>query len=51
MGRCLADDQGPPHARRLADGITRSTLLSIDGAAHLAPVEQPHRLLNALTTT
>lgn len=39
----------PAHARRLADGINRSTLLEIDGAAHLAPVEQPQRLLSALT--
>lgn len=38
----------PAHARRLADGIARSTLLEIDGAAHLAPAEQPDRVLRAL---
>ncbi|MFC9930742.1 3-oxoadipate enol-lactonase [Streptomyces sp. NPDC127190] len=39
----------PAHARRLADGIARSTLLEIDGAGHLAPAEQPARVLTALT--
>ncbi|WP_328698453.1 bifunctional 3-oxoadipate enol-lactonase/4-carboxymuconolactone decarboxylase PcaDC [Streptomyces sp. NBC_00342] len=38
----------PAHARRLADGITRSTLLEIDRAAHLAPTEQPQRVMHAL---
>ncbi|NGO70981.1 3-oxoadipate enol-lactonase [Streptomyces boncukensis] len=38
----------PVHARRLADGIARATLVEIDGAAHLAPAEQPERVLHAL---
>jgi len=38
----------PAHARELADGIAGSTLVELAGAAHLAPVEQPERVLNAL---
>ncbi|MEV6162376.1 3-oxoadipate enol-lactonase [Streptomyces sp. NPDC052052] len=38
----------PVHARQLADGIAHSTLVEIDGAAHLAPAEQPQRVLHAL---
>ncbi|MZD07471.1 3-oxoadipate enol-lactonase [Streptomyces sp. SID5785] len=38
----------PVHARRLADGIARSTLVELDGAGHLAPAEQPEQVLTAL---
>jgi 3-oxoadipate enol-lactonase/4-carboxymuconolactone decarboxylase len=38
----------PAHARRLADAIPRASLTEIDGAAHLAPVEQPARVTAAL---
>ncbi|GAA2066153.1 hypothetical protein GCM10009801_12240 [Streptomyces albiaxialis] len=39
----------PAHARELADGIARSTLVEIDGAGHLAPAERPSSVLAALT--
>ncbi|WTW92365.1 3-oxoadipate enol-lactonase [Streptomycetaceae bacterium NBC_01309] len=39
----------PAHARELADGMPDSTLLELAAAAHLANVEQPHRVLAALT--
>lgn len=39
----------PPHARELADGIPAATLLEIPGAGHLAPVEQPKVVLDALS--
>ncbi|MFC5907536.1 3-oxoadipate enol-lactonase [Streptacidiphilus monticola] len=38
----------PGHARQLADGIADSTLVEITGAAHLAPAEQPERVLRAM---
>lgn len=38
----------PPHARRLADGIPGSGLVELPGAAHLAPVERPQAVLDAL---
>lgn len=38
----------PAHARELADGIAGSSLVEINGAAHLAPAEQPERVLGAL---
>jgi 3-oxoadipate enol-lactonase/4-carboxymuconolactone decarboxylase len=38
----------PVHARELADGIGGSSLVEINGAAHLAPAEQPERVLHAL---
>jgi 3-oxoadipate enol-lactonase/4-carboxymuconolactone decarboxylase len=38
----------PADARLLADAIPGATLLEIDGAAHLAPAEQPERVLRAL---
>ncbi|WP_031517874.1 3-oxoadipate enol-lactonase [Streptomyces sp. NRRL F-5123] len=38
----------PVHARELADGIDGSSLVEINGAAHLAPVQQPQRVLHAL---
>ncbi|NGN65634.1 3-oxoadipate enol-lactonase [Streptomyces sp. A7024] len=38
----------PDHARRLADGIPRASLVELDGAAHLALAEQPQRVLRAL---
>ena len=40
----------PPHSRELADGIPGSTLIELPGAAHLAPVEQPGAVLDALRT-
>ncbi|MFF2076112.1 3-oxoadipate enol-lactonase [Kitasatospora sp. NPDC058162] len=44
-----ADPATPPaHARELADGIPRATLLEIAGASHLAPVERPQAVLDAL---
>lgn len=43
------DTAAPPvHARELADGIAGAGLVEIDGAAHLAPAEQPERVLHAL---
>jgi 3-oxoadipate enol-lactonase/4-carboxymuconolactone decarboxylase len=38
----------PVHARELADGIGGSSLVEINGAAHLAPAQQPQRVLHAL---
>lgn len=38
----------PVHARELADGISGAGLVEINGAAHLAPAQQPERVLNAL---
>lgn len=38
----------PPHARELADGIARSTLLELPGVGHLAPIEAPARVAAAL---
>lgn len=38
----------PAHARELADAIGGSGLVEINGAAHLAPVEQPERVTHAL---
>lgn len=38
----------PPHARELADGIPGAGLVELPGAAHLAPIEQPHAVLTAL---
>ena len=38
----------PPHARELADGIAGSGLVEIPRAGHLAPVEQPRAVLDAL---
>ncbi|NJP46365.1 bifunctional 3-oxoadipate enol-lactonase/4-carboxymuconolactone decarboxylase PcaDC [Actinacidiphila epipremni] len=38
----------PPHARALADGIRSATLLELPGAAHLAPVEQPDAVAEAV---
>ncbi|BBA96407.1 putative 3-oxoadipate enol-lactone hydrolase/4-carboxymuconolactone decarboxylase [Actinacidiphila reveromycinica] len=38
----------PEDARLLADSIAGSTLLELDAAAHLAPAEQPQRVLHAL---
>lgn len=38
----------PVHARELADGIGGAGLVEIDGAGHLAPAEQPERVLHAL---
>ncbi|MFI0898990.1 3-oxoadipate enol-lactonase [Streptomyces sp. NPDC020983] len=38
----------PVHARELADGISGAGLVEISGAAHLAPVQQPQRVLHAL---
>lgn len=40
----------PPHARELADGIPDATLVEIPGAAHLANVDQPDRVTQALLT-
>ncbi|MFC5835486.1 4-carboxymuconolactone decarboxylase [Nonomuraea insulae] len=40
----------PPHARELADGIQDATLVEIPGAAHLANVDQPDRVTQALLT-
>ncbi|CAG7612954.1 bifunctional 3-oxoadipate enol-lactonase/4-carboxymuconolactone decarboxylase PcaDC [Actinacidiphila bryophytorum] len=43
------DTAAPPvHARELADGIAGAGLVEIGGAAHLAPAEQPERVLHAL---
>jgi 3-oxoadipate enol-lactonase/4-carboxymuconolactone decarboxylase len=43
------DKAAPPaHARELADGINGSGLVELSGAAHLAPAEQPERVLHAL---
>jgi 3-oxoadipate enol-lactonase/4-carboxymuconolactone decarboxylase len=44
------DDRATPpnHARELADGIPGAALVEIPGAAHLAPAEQPGRVLTAL---
>jgi 3-oxoadipate enol-lactonase/4-carboxymuconolactone decarboxylase len=38
----------PAHSRELADGIAGSGLLELNGAAHLAPAEQPARVRDAL---
>ncbi|ACU73747.1 3-oxoadipate enol-lactonase [Catenulispora acidiphila DSM 44928] len=38
----------PPHSRELADGIAGAGLLEIPGAGHLAPVERPRPVLDAL---
>ncbi|WP_194916721.1 bifunctional 3-oxoadipate enol-lactonase/4-carboxymuconolactone decarboxylase PcaDC [Catenulispora rubra] len=38
----------PSHARELVDGIHGAGLVEIPGAAHLAPVEQPGAVLDAL---
>jgi 3-oxoadipate enol-lactonase/4-carboxymuconolactone decarboxylase len=38
----------PAHARELADGIAGSTLVELAGAGHLAPVERPAAVLDAL---
>ncbi|WP_431031803.1 4-carboxymuconolactone decarboxylase [Streptomyces sp. P6-2-1] len=38
----------PAHARHLADRVPHATLTEIDGAAHLAPAEQPARVTAAL---
>lgn len=38
----------PPHARELADGIADAALVEIPGAGHLAPVERPSEVLDAL---
>ncbi|NUS15877.1 MAG: 3-oxoadipate enol-lactonase [Streptomyces sp.] len=38
----------PVHARELADGIHGSNLVEINGAGHLAPAQQPQRVLHAL---
>ncbi|WP_194898978.1 bifunctional 3-oxoadipate enol-lactonase/4-carboxymuconolactone decarboxylase PcaDC [Catenulispora pinisilvae] len=38
----------PPHSRELADGIMGAGLLEIPAAGHLAPVERPHAVLDAL---
>ena len=38
----------PVHARELVDGIADATLFEIPGAGHLAPVEQPEAVLDAL---
>ena len=40
----------PAHARQLADGIPGAALTEIPGASHLAPAEQPERVLSALLT-
>ncbi len=44
------DDQAtpPPHARALADGILDAQLLELPRAAHLANVERPRAVLDAL---
>ncbi|WP_063770089.1 bifunctional 3-oxoadipate enol-lactonase/4-carboxymuconolactone decarboxylase PcaDC, partial [Streptacidiphilus melanogenes] len=39
----------PAQARELADGIADATLVELPRAAHLAPAEQPDRVLAALT--
>ncbi|SCE12634.1 3-oxoadipate enol-lactonase / 4-carboxymuconolactone decarboxylase, partial [Streptomyces sp. SolWspMP-sol7th] len=38
----------PAHARHLADAVPHASLTEIDGAAHLAPAEQPDRVTTAL---
>jgi 3-oxoadipate enol-lactonase/4-carboxymuconolactone decarboxylase len=38
----------PEHARELADGIDEATLLELPGAAHLAGVERPEAVADAL---
>jgi 3-oxoadipate enol-lactonase/4-carboxymuconolactone decarboxylase len=38
----------PEQSRELADGIHDATLLELPGAAHLAPVERPGRVADAL---
>ncbi|MFI6692875.1 3-oxoadipate enol-lactonase [Streptomyces sp. NPDC050433] len=38
----------PAHARALADGIAHAQLVELPRAAHLAPVEQPRAVLDAL---
>ncbi|NUR60105.1 MAG: 3-oxoadipate enol-lactonase [Catenulispora sp.] len=38
----------PSHARELADGIAGAGLAEIPGAGHLAPVEKPRAVLDAL---
>jgi 3-oxoadipate enol-lactonase / 4-carboxymuconolactone decarboxylase len=38
----------PSHARELADGIAGAALVEIPGAGHLAPVERPRAVLDAL---
>jgi 3-oxoadipate enol-lactonase/4-carboxymuconolactone decarboxylase len=38
----------PSHARELADGIGGAGLVEIPGAGHLAPVEKPRAVLDAL---
>ncbi|MFD4754365.1 3-oxoadipate enol-lactonase [Streptomyces sp. NPDC058426] len=38
----------PAHARHLADAVPHASLTEIDGAAHLAPAEQPDRVTIAL---
>ncbi|MER6945334.1 4-carboxymuconolactone decarboxylase [Nonomuraea sp. NPDC000554] len=38
----------PAHARELADGIPRATLVEVAGAAHLAGVDQPAAVTSAL---
>ncbi len=38
----------PPHARELADGIPGATLVELPAAAHLANVDQPARVTQAL---
>ena len=40
----------PPHARELADAILNATLLELSGVGHLAPAEDPDRLLAAFGT-
>ncbi|MEV5894289.1 bifunctional 3-oxoadipate enol-lactonase/4-carboxymuconolactone decarboxylase PcaDC [Nonomuraea fuscirosea] len=40
----------PPHARELADGIPGATLVELPHAAHLANVDQPARVTQALLT-
>ncbi|MEV4071782.1 bifunctional 3-oxoadipate enol-lactonase/4-carboxymuconolactone decarboxylase PcaDC [Nonomuraea fuscirosea] len=40
----------PPHARELADGIPGATLVELPAAAHLANVDQPARVTQALLT-
>ncbi|MFD9219207.1 alpha/beta fold hydrolase [Streptomyces sp. NPDC060064] len=40
----------PPHARALADGIRDTHLVELPRAAHLANVEQPRAVLDALLT-
>ncbi|MEU6997867.1 4-carboxymuconolactone decarboxylase [Nonomuraea sp. NPDC046570] len=39
----------PAHARELADGLPRATLLEVAGAAHLANLDQPETVTAALT--